>query len=200
MRTIRRLFAFLSIAALGLFAAVSAGAGNPHALYTCTKVKPNGDTQVNEHVPESALGGLTNAGFECVAEDSEQSDPGQPGDEDDPGEQGDQGGGDENSENGTVGPSEGGHAPSVSEDVGTEPRSLFCLTTAPANGTEVSVNLLDSQGEHLVGLGVVSPARFYEGLGASCDVLPGYEYAGYWVDHVGGVVPGVAVYPLYVVA
>jgi hypothetical protein len=35
-------------------------------------------------------------------------------------------------------------------------------------------------------------------MGASCDVLPGYTYSGTWVDHVGNVVPGVAVYPLYV--
>ena len=187
MRTILRLTAFLCTAALALFAAMSAGASTAPVLYTCTKVKPNGDTQVRVHIPESALGGLTSAGFECVAEPADQ------------GDQGDQGGGDDESENGDVGPSEGGHAPSVSEDVPAEPRSLYCFTTAPANGAEVSVNLFDSQGEHLVGLGIVSPARFYEGLGASCDVLPGYTYAGYWVDHVGGVVPGVAVYPLYVV-
>ena len=39
---------------------------------------------------------------------------------------------------------------------------------------------------------------YYQGFGASCDVLPGYAYAGTWVGHVGDVVPGVAVYPLYI--
>jgi hypothetical protein len=51
----------------------------------------------------------------------------------------------------------------------------------------------------MVAQGLVTPARFYEGLGATCDVLPGYTYGGYWVDHMGVAVPGVAVYPLYVV-
>jgi hypothetical protein len=63
----------------------------------------------------------------------------------------------------------------------------------------VALNLTDSQGERMVALGLVTPARFYEGLGATCDVLPGYTYGGYWVDHMGVAVPGVAVYPLYVV-
>ena len=46
MSTIWRLTAFLSIAALALFAAVSAGAGTANATYTCTKTKHNGDTEV----------------------------------------------------------------------------------------------------------------------------------------------------------
>ena len=61
-----------------------------------------------------------------------------------------------------------------------------------------ALNLLDTQGAHMVQMGLVNPAIFYEGIGASCDVLPGFNYSGLWVDHVGDVVPGVAVYPLYV--
>ena len=59
-------------------------------------------------------------------------------------------------------------------------------------------NLLDEHGAFLVELGLVVPAMYYQGFGASCDVLPGYAYAGMWVGHVGDVVPGVAVYPLFV--
>ena len=43
----------------------------------------------------------------------------------------------------------------------------------------------------------MKPANFYQGIGASCDLLPGFTYSGVWVDHVGDVVPGVAVYPLF---
>ena len=50
----------------------------------------------------------------------------------------------------------------------------------------------------MVQMGLVNPAIFYEGIGASCDVLPGFSYSGLWVDHVGDIVPGVAVYPLFV--
>ena len=76
MSTILRLTAFVSIAALALFAAMSAGATNPHATYTCTKVKHNGDTEVKANVPDSAVGGLTQAGYTCVAnEDDEQGAP-----------------------------------------------------------------------------------------------------------------------------
>ena len=35
---------------------------------------------------------------------------------------------------------------------------------------------------------------------SSCDSLPGFKNPGLWVDNVGDVVPGVAVYPLYVAA
>ena len=188
MRTIWKLTALLSVAALALFAAVSAGAGNPHPMYTCTKVKHNGDTVVQFHVPESAIRGLTNAGFTCVAEDETES--GDQGDNGDQGDQGDQG-------------NQGGSAASATSEDSQEPRSLYCVVagkTLPAdwNGMGPALNLLDSQGDLLVQMGVVTPARFYAGLGASCDILPGYTYAGYWVDHMGGVVPGVAVYPFYV--
>ena len=50
----------------------------------------------------------------------------------------------------------------------------------------------------MVEMGLVRRANFYEGIGASCDSLAGFTYAGVWVDHVGNVVPGVAVYPLFV--
>ena len=52
----------------------------------------------------------------------------------------------------------------------------------------------------MVQLGLVRAANFYEGIGASCDLLPGFKDSGLWVDHVGDVVPGVAVYPLFVTA
>ena len=52
----------------------------------------------------------------------------------------------------------------------------------------------------MVQLGLVKPATFYQGIGATCDQLPGFKDSGLWVDHVGDVVPGVAVYPLFVTA
>ena len=84
-----------------------------------------------------------------------------------------------------------------------ESRSLYCSTKGPVdrgNGEQpgVALNLTESQGVLLVEQGLVTPAIFYAGLGVTCDVLPGFVYAGYWVDHVGDVVPGVAVYPYYV--
>jgi hypothetical protein len=84
-----------------------------------------------------------------------------------------------------------------------ESRSLYCSTKGPVdrgNGEHpgVALNLTESQGALLVENGLVTPAIFYSGLGVTCDVLPGFVYAGYWVDHVGDVVPGVAVYPYYV--
>ena len=93
--------------------------------------------------------------------------------------------------------------PSVESSVSQESRSLYCSLKGVAHrangeGTGISLNLLDSQGELMVELGLVTPANFYEGIGASCDSLSGFEYANVWVDHVGGVVPGVAVYPLFV--
>jgi hypothetical protein len=195
MTKIWRLTAVLSIAALALFAAVSAGAANPHPTYTCTKVKHNGDTDTQVNVPDSAVGGLTNAGFTCVAnEDDNQGDDNQ-GDDN----QGDDNQGNENQGN----ESQGVSAPAPSPVVSQEPRSLYCVLagktpTADWSGMGPALNLFDSQGELLVQMGVVTPARFYQGLGASCAVLPGYTYAGTWVDHVGSVVPGVAVYPFYV--
>ena len=46
--------------------------------------------------------------------------------------------------------------------------------------------------------GLATPGIFYAGYGVSCDLLPGFSYSEFWVDHVGDVVPGVAVYPYYV--
>jgi len=63
-----------------------------------------------------------------------------------------------------------------------------------------SLNLPDSQGALLVEQGLATPAIFYEGIGASCDLLPGFTFSGTWVDHVGDVVTGVAVYPYFVPA
>jgi hypothetical protein len=82
-------------------------------------------------------------------------------------------------------------------------RSLYCSTAGPADrrnadGSGVALNLPDSQGALLVEKGIATPGIFYAGLGVSCDQLPGFTYAGVWVDHVGEVVPGVAVYPYYV--
>jgi hypothetical protein len=86
-----------------------------------------------------------------------------------------------------------------------ETRTLYCSTNGPVDrGTGerpgVALNLPESQGALLVEKGLVTPAIFYAGLGVSCDVLPGYVYAGFWVDHVGDVVAGVSVYPYYVPA
>jgi hypothetical protein len=85
----------------------------------------------------------------------------------------------------------------------SESRSLFCATKGWAdrgNGDApgVALNLPDGQGALLVAQGLATPAIFYAGVGVSCDLRPGFGYAGYWVDHVGDVVPGVAVYPYYV--
>jgi len=191
MSKILRLTAFLSITALALLAAMVAGAADSSTTYTCTKVKQNGDTDVRVDVPESSLGGLINAGFTCVANDDDEQ--GRPGG-DPSGEQGD----DETPVHEEGNPNQAGPTPPASAP--GESRSLFCMTAAAANAANAgtALDLFDSQGELLVSQGLVTPARFYEGVGASCDVLPGYAYAGYWVDHVGDVVPGVAVYPLYV--
>jgi hypothetical protein len=188
MKTMGKLIASLvAITALALMAATTVAAGNPHPTYTCVKMKENGKPEVRVNVPESAVPGLINAGFTCVLNPGggEDDDPGDPGDED---------------------PGDGGSGPagsSVDVFVPQEPRSIFCSTNGPAfrangDGMGIALNLLDEQGALLVEKGLVTPAIFYQGLGASCDVLPGFEYSGAWVDHVGDVVPGVAVYPLFV--
>ena len=64
----------------------------------------------------------------------------------------------------------------------------------------IALNLPDSVGALMVQLGLVKPATFYLGIGATCEQLPGFKDSGLWVDHVGDVVPGVAVYPLFVTA
>jgi len=89
--------------------------------------------------------------------------------------------------------------------VAPESRSLYCSTNGPAyrangEGMGIALNLPDTQGALMVQLGLARPASFYQGIGASCDLLPGFKDSGLWVDHVGDVVPGVAVYPLFVTA
>ena len=84
-------------------------------------------------------------------------------------------------------------------------RTLYCSTKGPVNrgdgeGPGIALNLHDSQGALLVEQGLVTPAIFYAGVGVSCDHLPGFVNSGLWVDHVGHVVEGIAVYPYYVPA
>jgi hypothetical protein len=190
MRTTWKLLAALvAITAMALVAATSLSAANPNAAYTCIKETENGNDVV-VGVPEAAVPGLTNAGFTCVpnAGEDENEDPGDegPGNED---------------------PGHSGSAPGFSVEISVpqESRSLYCSTNglayrANGDGMGVALNLLDSQGALMVEMGLVRPANFYQGIGASCDLLAGFKDSGSWVDHVGDVVPGVAVYPLYVAA
>jgi hypothetical protein len=223
---LRRAASLVAISALGLFAATTVVAANPHTTYTCVKVKHNGEQDVQVNVPEPAVSGLTNAGFTCVAVEGDENgdeetttDEGNTEDED-PGyeEPGEEGAGDddpgyEEPGNGNPGNEDqdenlGGEEPttaSVEVWVPQESRSLYCSTKGPAyrangEGMGIGLNLPDSQGALMVQLGLVEPATFYQGIGASCDQLPGFKDSGLWVDHVGDVVPGVAVYPLFVTA
>ena len=55
-----------------------------------------------------------------------------------------------------------------------ESRSLYCSTNGPAfrangEGMGIGLNLPDSQGALMVQLGLVKPATFYQGIGATCD-------------------------------
>jgi hypothetical protein len=208
--------ALLATVALALIASTAAVAVNPQATYTCTKTKPNGDV-VTVTVPESAVDGLTNAGFVCVKNEPPAEGPGDegpgdegPGDEgpgdEGPGDEGpgDEGPGDEGPGDETPGeedpgapehPQGGSNASAsiVTVETPSESRSLYC-----SDGSGVALNLYDSQGALLVAKGLATPAIFYSGVGVSCDVLPGFRYSGSWVDHVGNVVQGVAVYPLFV--
>ena len=186
------------VAAVALGTAVVAGAaGNPHPMYTCVKIKQNGESEVRVNVPEPSVAGHTNAGFTCVLNEDE-ADTENPGGEDPAGDHGNEGPGSGDEAGATSAPA------GVPAEVPQEPRSLYCSTTmvqrANGDGVGIALNLLDSQGKLLVALGLVTPARFYAGLGASCDVLAGFTSSGTWVDNVGAVVPGVAVYPLYVPA
>ncbi len=197
MKTTWRLFASsVAITALALMAATTVAAANPNAAYTCVKVKENGQQDVRVGVPESAVSGLTNAGFTCVANPAEQENPG----DEDPGNE-DPGTEDPAEDPGDAGSSPAG--PSVEVYVAPESRSVYCSTNGPAyrangEGMGVTLNLLDTQGALMVELGLARPANFYQGIGASCDLLAGFKDSGTWVDHVGDVVPGVAVYPLFV--
>ena len=187
--------ALLATVALALIASTAAVAVNPQATYTCTKTKPNGDV-VTVTVPESAVDGLTNAGFVCVKNEPSAEGPGDEG-------PGDEGPGDEGPSDETPGDEDPGapehpqgdskgSASTVTVETPSESRSLYCITSGAA------LNLTDSQGALLVAKGLATPAIFYLGVGVSCDVLPGFRYSGSWVDHVGNVVQGVAVYPLFV--
>jgi hypothetical protein len=176
-----------TVAAFSVIAVAAATAANPHQMYTCVKVTPGGEV-VQVEVPEPAVKGLTKAGYTCV--------PNPPSEEEDPGNEdpGDEGPGD------APGPGSSASAPASAPEA---QRTVFCSTNGHAfrangDGMGIALNLIDEQGALLVERGLVVPAMYYQGLGASCDVLPGYSYAGTWVDHVGDVVPGVAVYPLFI--
>ena len=194
MRSKLRLAAsLLATMALVLIAATAIGAANPHTLFTCTKTK-NGKTDVKSSVPDSAVAGLTQAGYECVAE-AEQGE--------DEGETPDGGAGNGSTSAVESEPTTEDSFPTVTVQAPPESRSLYCSTNGPqergnAVGSGVALDLPDSQGALLVEKGLATPGIFYAGIGVSCDVLPGFTYAGVWVDHVGEVVPGVAVYPYYV--
>jgi hypothetical protein len=194
MKTMGKLIAALvAITALALMAATTVAAGNPHATYTCVKVKENGKADVRVDVPESAVAGLTNAGFTCVA-NAGAGDGEDPGNEDP---------GNEDPEDEDPGVGSGPAGSSVEVHVPQEPRSIYCSTNglafrANGDGMGIALNLLDTQGALMVEMGLVKPANFYRGIGASCDLLPGFKDSDVWVDHVGDVVPGVAVYPLFV--
>jgi hypothetical protein len=210
VRTIlRRVAPLVAIAALGLFAATTVVAANPHTMYTCIKAKPNGGQDVQVNVPEPAVSGLTNAGFTCVPSegDEEETTTGETttGNEDTT-PRDDQGGDDQEDEGPAYEePGNGNPGVAVEAYVPQESRTLFCSTHGPAyrahgEGMGIALNLPDSQGALMIQLGLVKPATFYQGIGATCDQLPGYKDSGLWVDHVGDVVPGVAVYPLFVTA
>ena len=195
----------VSITALALIAATTVTAAN--AAYTCVKVKQNGEQDVHVGVPESAVSGLTRGGFTCVPDaveeqqDEEQQDEEQEQqDEEQQDEEQEQQEEEQEQQDEESVPA---NDPSVESSVSQESRSLYCSLKGLAHrangeGTGISLNLLDSQGALMVELGLVMPANFYEGIGASCDSLSGFKYADVWVDHVGDVVPGVAVYPLFV--
>ena len=197
MRTAWKLLASLvSITALALTAATTVPAANSDAAYTCVKVKENGQQDVRVGVPEAAVSGLTNAGFTCVANPAEEENPG----DEDPGNE-DPGNEDQADDPGDAGSSPAGA--SVEVYVAPESRSVYCSTNGPAyrangEGMGITLNLLDMQGALMVELGLARPANFYQVIGASCDLLAGFKDSGTWVDHVGDVVPGVAVYPLFV--
>jgi hypothetical protein len=159
--------------------------------YTCVKESRFGP-DVRLGVPGIVVPLLEFFGFTCspVTEDDEDE-----GNEDE---------GNEDEEQGDEGPSTEpvAIAPIVVE-VPQESRSLYCSTNGLAHrgngdGPGLALNLTKVQGAEMVDAGLVKPAIFYQGVGASCDVLPGFEYSGLWVDNVGDVVPGVAIYPLFV--
>lgn len=229
----------LAIAALALIGATAGAAVNPHATFTCTKTKKNGSTDVQVSVPESAVSGLTSAGFTCIADvptnegeednggqgedqdegqgenqdegqgEDESQDEGQPQDEgleedsEDESETTDDGPGDDSTpEPGPKRDERSAVDVTVTVEAPSESRSLYCATRpvegVSAEGHGVALDLPETQGAQLVEKGLATPAIFYAGIGVSCDLLPGFVYSGHWADHVGDVIPGVAVYPYYV--
>jgi hypothetical protein len=151
--------------------------------YTCEKESRFGP-DVRVTVPGIAVPLLEFLGFTCspIAGDDEDE-----GNEDD---------GDEDAEPVAV-------APAVIVEIPQESRSLYCSTNGPVDrangdGPGIALSLTKAQGAEMVEAGTVRPATFYQGIGASCDSLPGYKNSGLWVDNVGDVVPGVAIYPLFV--
>jgi hypothetical protein len=205
-RTLAIAASLLALAALALIGATAAVAKNPNPTYTCTKPKQSGNPDVRVSVPEGAVSGLTNAGFTCVADSA--TDESQ-GDEQGQGDDQNQEGDDQNQEGDDQGQDEDARAllelslPTVAVDEPSEPRAIYCSTKGPVgrgDGAGVALDLPVSQGALLVEQGLAAPGIFYEGVGVSCDVLPGFTYSGVWVDNVGDVVPGVAVYPYYVPA
>ena len=195
-RTLAIAASLLALTALAAIGATAAAAKSPQPTYTCTKPKKNGELDVQVSVPASAVGGLTNAGYTCVANATTG--------EDENGDQGDQG-----PDEGKPG-NDGPEAPELglataAFDPPSESRALFCSTTGPVDrgdpqGAGVALNLPMSEGARLVEQGLANPGIFYAGVGVSCDLLPGFTNSGLWVDHVGNVAPGDAVYPYYVTA
>lgn len=196
----------LAIMALALIGATAVVAANPHVMYTCTKTKKNGQTDVKTSVPETAVGGMNEAGFTCVAvapadeEDVEEEEDVQ---DEDTGETQDEKQGDDSVPEEDPEPKREVTSSPVTPEAPSESRSLYCSTKGPVergNGAApgVALNLPQSQGALLVETGLATPGIFYAGIGVSCDLLPGFTYSGFWVDQAGDVVPGVAVYPYYV--
>jgi hypothetical protein len=203
--TFRRVATVFAVAALATIGATAGVAATPQT-YTCTKSKKHGQTEVRTSVLESAVSGLTTAGFVCVADTPTDEDEGEGTGEgttdDGPADEGPTN--DESADDSTAEDHPSTPTAPQPASVPEESRSLYCSTrgavdrSGDADGPGVTLDLPDSQGALLVERGLATPAMFYAGVGVSCDVLPGYTYAGFWVDHVGDVVPGVAVYPYYV--
>ena len=201
-RTLAIAASLLALTALAAIGATAAAAKSPQPTYTCTKPKKNGEPDVQISVPASAVGGLTNAGFTCVANAATG--------EDENGDQGDQGDQGRPGRGGNPGGDDGPQAPELglstaAFDPPSESRAVYCSTKGPVDrgdpqGAGVALNLPMSEGALLVEQGLANPGIFYAGVGVSCDLLPGFTYSGLWVDHVGNVAPGDAVYPYYVPA
>ena len=116
----------------------------------------------------------------------------------DPGDEGEQGdAGDEETE----GPAS---SSPVDVNVPQESRSVYCSMNGlahRANGEGMGISLNLRHAGRIDGRArACEIGEHYESIGASCDALPRFKDSGVWVDHVGDVTPGVAVYPLFVAA